>query len=104
MSGRNKYNARKVEIDGYIFDSKKEAKRYQELCLLERAGEIEIIEIHPRWKLVVNGVLIGRYTADFMYKDNGKMVVEDVKGVRTRDYVLRKKLMKALYGIEIKET
>jgi len=104
MARRNKYNAKKTEIDGFVFDSKKEAQRYQDLMLLERAGEIEVIEIHPFWKLVVNGVLIGRYTADFMYRENGAVVVEDVKGVRTRDYVLRKKLMKALYGIEIRET
>ena len=72
--------------------------------MLEKAGEIQIIELHPKYKLVVNGVLIGRYTADFMYYENGCTIVEDVKGVKTRDYILRKKLMKALYGIEIRET
>lgn len=105
MSRRNKYNAKKTKINGIIFDSKKEGNRYLVLLSREQAGEITELELQPRWKLVVNDHYIGRYTADFMYRNSeGERVVEDVKGVKTRDYVLRKKLMKAIYGIEIKET
>ena len=101
---RNKYNAKKTTINGITFHSKKEAERYLVLMSMEQAGEITELELQPRWPLVVNGVKIGRYTADFQYRQGGRLVVEDVKGVRTRDYVLRKKLMRACYGIEIKET
>jgi len=100
---RNKYNAKRVEADGYVFDSKLEAARYFDLIILEKVGEIQDLCIHPKYKLEVNGVLIGRYTADFEYMQDGKLVVEDVKGVRTRDFVLRKKLMLALHGIDVKE-
>lgn len=102
----SKYGARKVEIDGILFDSRAEARRYQDLKLLQQAGEISGLELQPKYPLVVNGVKIGLYTADFKYTDcsNGLEIVEDVKGMRTRDYVLRKKLVKALYGIDILET
>lgn len=99
----NKYNAVKCEIDGIVFDSKKEGRHYQELKLRERAGEITCLEIHPAWDLTVNGVKVGRYTADFSYIEKGNLVVVDAKGVRTRDYVLRKKLMKALFKIDVVE-
>lgn len=103
----NKYHARRTEIDGVSFDSKAEAARYLELKLLQTAGVIAALEIHPSWQLVVNGVLIGRYTADFSYYDRqaGRDVVEDVKSAptRTRDYVLRRKLMQACHGIEVQE-
>jgi len=100
---RNKYNARKTEIDGIVFDSIRESRRYSDLKLRQFAGEISHLEIHPAWDLDVNNVHIGKYTADFIYIENGKAVIEDSKGVKTRDYILRKKLMKALYGIEIVE-
>lgn len=100
----NKYGAVKVEVDGIKFDSKREAKRYQDLRILERAGRIESLELKPRYELVVNGVKIGRYTADFRYLEARKLVVEDSKGDASRDYPLRKKLMLALHGIEIRES
>lgn len=102
----SKYGARKVEIDGVVFDSRAEAHRYQDLKLLQQTGEISGLALQPKYPLVVNGVKIGLYTADFKYTDciTGLEIVEDVKGMRTRDYVLRKKLVKALYGIDILET
>lgn len=104
----NKYRAKKTVVDGIKFDSKREARRYQELRLLERAGEIARLNLQVRYPLEVNGHKIGRYTADFVYCDSdGMLVVEDVKSPATkkaRDYVLRKKLMLAIHGIEIRET
>lgn len=102
----NKFNARKVVLDGITFDSGIEARRYNELFLLAKAGEISDLEVHPpSYPLVVNGVKISVYTCDFRYKCNGVTIVEDVKGkpTRTRDYILRKKLMLALFGVEIQE-
>ena len=102
-----KYRNIPVEIDGVKFASKAEAARFMELKMLKRAGEITgIIECHPRWDLIVNGHRIGRYTADFCYLGkNGERVVEDVKSTPTKTtaYVLRKKLMKAIHGIEVQE-
>lgn len=101
----NKYGAKKTEVDGITFDSKREATRWQQLRLLERAGAIAGLVRQVRFELIVNDVKIGRYTADFEYVENGQRVVEDAKGAaRSRDYILRKKLMLAIYGIEIKET
>lgn len=103
MSG--KYGAMPTIVDNVRFASKAEAARYRELKVLARAGKIRDLELQPRYQLVVNGVSIGRYTGDFRYRDHtGAVVVEDCKGFRTRDYVLRKKLMKALHGVEITET
>ena len=92
---RNKYNAIKQKYNGEVFDSKKELKRYMELELLLRAKEITNLEIHPKFDLMVNGVKIGRYTADFRYSKGEEVVVEDVKSkaTKTRDYVLRKKIL-----------
>jgi hypothetical protein len=100
----NKYNARKTVVEGIKFDSKREAARYQQLRLLERAGQISGLRLKVKYPLVVNGVRIGRYTSDFNYVEDGREVVEDVKGHVTRDYRLRKLLMLALYGVEIRET
>jgi hypothetical protein len=92
---RNKYNATKQTYNGEVFDSKKELKRYMELELLLRAKEITDLEIHPKFDLMVNGVKIGRYTADFRYKKGSEIIVEDVKSraTKTRDYMLRKKIL-----------
>lgn len=102
-----KYHNRKTEYQGILFDSQKEATRYQELQWMQRAGIIHCIEIQPRYDLVVNGYKIGFYKADFRYfeKATGEAVVEDVKSEATRTpvYRLKKKLMEALYGIEIVE-
>ena len=92
---RNKYNAIKQTYNGEVFDSKKELKRYMELELLLRAKEITDLELHPKFDLIVNGVKIGRYTADFKYKNGSDIIVEDVKSkaTKTRDYMLRKKIL-----------
>lgn len=122
----NKYNAKKVSVDGIEFDSKKEAKRYQELLLLQKAGEIYMLERQKVYELlpaqrepdtvgkrggVIKGKLLERaveYVADFVYTDkNGKTVVEDVKGFREGGayavFVLKRKLMLYRYGIKIIE-
>ena len=101
----SKYHAQPTIVDGIRFDSKAEARRYGELLLLQRAGHIHELELQPPFELHVNGIMIGRYVADFRYLDEaGKYVVEDVKGVKTPMYRWKQKHMKAQYGIEIRET
>jgi hypothetical protein len=102
---RPKYGNRKTELDGYIFDSAAEAHRYEELKLLMNAGTISRLEVHPKFDIVVENVKIGFYKADFQYYDFEKtaFIVEDVKGVRTAVYKLKKRLVEALYNIEIVE-
>lgn len=103
----NKYGAIKTTVDGIQFPSKREAARYVQLQKLLRAGQIQDLRMQVKYHLIVNGVKIGRYTSDFEYEENGQHVVEDVKSPATkkaRDYRLRKLLMKALHGIEIRET
>lgn len=103
----NKYGARRVKVGDQVFASGAEAARYRQLLLLERAGAISGLVLQPSWVFEVNGVRIGRYTADFMYREHGAgIVVEDVKSTatrRARDYPLRKKLLRALFGIEVTE-
>lgn len=103
MKKPNKYRNIKVEIDGYVFDSKKEANRYAELSCLERAGEIKNLELQPKYEIVLNSRKICTYKADFLYIQAGRIIVEDVKGIRTAVYKLKKKLVEALYGIQIVE-
>ena len=101
---KGKYRAIRTVVDGTTFASKKEAKRYGELKLLLKGGLISKLELQQRYELKVNGIKICTYVSDFDYLDvNGKQIVEDVKGVRTREYLLKKKLMFAIYGIEIQE-
>ncbi len=100
----NKYRNKPTEVDGIRFASKREATRYQELRLLERAGVIKGLWLQVRFPLKVNEQLICTYVADFQYFEDGKSIVEDSKGHRTPEYKLKKKLMRALYQIEIKET
>tara|TARA_R100001377_G_C3177555_1_gene105356 strand:+ start:347 stop:667 length:321 start_codon:yes stop_codon:yes gene_type:complete len=92
---RNKFNAIKQVYKGIKFDSKKEFHRYLELEKLYKLGIIKKLEVHPRYDLMVNGIKIGRYTADFRYIHNDETVVEDVKSkvTKTRDYMLRKKIL-----------
>ena len=101
---RTKYNAKKVTIDGIIFDSKAEAKRYKVLKILERAGEIQNLELQPRYDLIINEIKVGFYKADFRYTEKGKLIIEDVKGMKTPIYNNKKKMIKAIYGIDILET
>lgn len=106
---RSKYGAVKVTVDGITFDSKKEARRYHELKLLQKAGEIHALEIQVPYLIPVTNLStgsvtqVGRYDADFRYWQGGEVVVEDVKGVRTPVYRLKKKLVEAIYGIQIRE-
>ena len=107
MIKASKYHNRKTLVDGIQFDSQKEANRYQELILMERAGLIRSIELQPRYDLIVNGHKLGFYKGDFRYEvvATSILVGEDVKSPATKTavYCLKKKLMKALCGIEIIE-
>lgn len=98
-----KYGNRRVTEDGIPFDSLAELRRYRELRMLEAAGVIAGLEVHPRYPLVVNGVEVANYLADFRYVEEGVQKVEDVKGVRTAVYRLKAKLMRAIYGIKVIE-
>jgi hypothetical protein len=103
----NKYGATRVVVDGKTFDSKREYARYGVLLLKQKAGLISGLQHHPpAYPLEVNGHLICKYIADFVYFDNQAQhaVVEDSKGMKTPEYRLKKKLMRALYGIEIVES
>lgn len=118
---RNKYHSKKTVVDGIVFDSRKEAKRYGELVLLERAGEIKDLRRQVEFTLIPahrepdtvgprGGVKKGKviekkcsYIADFVYMQNGEMVVEDTKGIRTKDYVIKRKMLFHFYGIKIRE-
>lgn len=102
---RAKYGNKKVSIDGKKFDSKAEGARYVELKRLQEGGVISDLKTQEEFALPVNGALICKYRADFCYVDvDGSRVVEDVKGGPvTPVYTLKKKLMKAIHGIEIKE-
>ncbi|WP_425263805.1 DUF1064 domain-containing protein [Vibrio owensii] len=101
---RGKYNAQKTEIDGIVFDSKLEGNRYSTLKVLEMAGEISDLRLQVEYPLSINEVLICKYYADFVYFQNGEEVVEDAKGMRTKEYILKRKMMKAIYGIDIFES
>ena len=93
---RNKFNNKKTKVDGHLFDSKKEAKRYEELKLLQAAGEVWKLQLQPRFPLWVNGTKVGTYIADFMYEtSDGKIIIEDVKSPATKTpvYNLKKKIL-----------
>jgi hypothetical protein len=103
-----KYRNVKTEVDGIRFDSKREAACYRRLKLLERADKINALELQVRFPLTIRGQLVTTYVADFRYqerRDHGQWqdVVADAKGHRTREYLIKKKLMKAIHGIEIME-
>lgn len=106
MGRSGKYNASKVMIDGHRFDSQREAKRYEELKQREAAGKIAQLELQPRFELQpafrYRGEAVRKieYVADFRYLDyeRGGLVVEDVKGMKTDVYRLKRKLFLAKYG------
>ena len=101
---RSKYRNVKTVVDGVTFDSGAEARRYGELKLLERAGEIENLELQPKFDCIIDGKKVCRYRADFSYFTKEKRVVEDVKGFKTPVYRLKKKLVEALFpGVTITE-
>ena len=99
----NKYRNKKVIVDGEEFGSKKEGNRYKELRLLERAGEISNLELQPRFllqdKFKKNGKTYRKieYVADFKYIENGKKIVEDVKGIQTDVFKLKHKIFEKVY-------
>jgi len=104
MFGRRaKFGNKKTVIDGITFDSKAEATRYSTLKVLESAGVVTQLRLQVPYELTVNGLKVCRYIADFVYTMDGKEVVEDVKGMRTPEYKLKRKLMLAVFGIEIQE-
>jgi hypothetical protein len=98
-----KYRNRKHIVENIKFDSIAEARRYIDLRLLEKGGKITGLTLQPVYDLHVCGVLVCRYRGDFRYRVNGVEVVEDVKGVKTPTYRIKKKLMKAIHKIEIRE-
>ena len=97
MKRPSKYRAIKTELDGHLFDSKAESQRYAELRILEKIGEIQNLELQPVFPIVINGVKICKYIGDFAYFEKGKRVIEDVKGMRTPVYRLKKKLVEAIF-------
>ena len=101
-----KYRAIRTVVDGITFASKKEAARYVELKLAQKAGEITDLKLQPKIVLNAGGMHICDYVADFFYYDRVKktLVHEDCKGFRTSTYRLKKKLVKALANIDILET
>lgn len=112
----NKFRAQKTVINGITFDSKKEAERYFDLCMLEKAGEIKDLRRQVEYELIPAHVKSNgkkeqkcTYVADFTYINNktGGFVVEDVKGLKKgaayQVFVIKRKLMLDRYGIEIKE-
>ena len=108
----SKYHSKKITRDGITFDSKKEYERFRELKLLERAGKIEdlrrqvVFELIPSQRDPKTRKVIERackYVADFTYWKNGEFIVEDTKGFRTADYIIKRKLMLQVHGIRIKE-
>ena len=100
----SKYHNQITACDNITFASKREMEHYQELKLLLGAGEITDLELQKRYPLVVNGIKVCEYRADFTYRDRaGVSHVQDAKGYRTQVYRLKKRLMAACYGIEIEE-
>jgi|RhiMethySRZTD1v2_1073278.scaffolds.fasta_scaffold158107_6 uncharacterized protein DUF1064 len=107
-SKRGKYNARGRWIEDHWFPSKAEGDRYEQLVELARAGTIDSLVLQPAWRCVVNGVLVCTYRADFQYRINpGRLgqrtLIEDVKGMVTKEYRIKKRLVEALHPIEIIE-
>lgn len=127
MRFKNKYyNVKTRTSDGLVFDSTKEARRWEQLLLLQRAGKITSLERQVKYEIIPaqyetyerfskKGVRIKdgqrlverkvEYVADFVYTDaeSGERIVEDAKGIRTKDYIIKRKLMFAVHGIRIKE-
>ena len=116
MAYRSKYHNRKIkDLDGQTFDSKKEFRRWRDLQLLERAGQIEDLRRQVKYVLIpaqrIGGKVVERecsYIADYVYTKDGKTIVEDCKGFRKGEayalFVIKRKLMLQKYGIRVVET
>ena len=100
----HKFNARRTSCGLHEHPSKKEAIRCSALQALEKGRLIRDLSFQPRYDLIVNGILICKYVADFKYRENGAEITEDAKGVRTPTFVIKKKLMLALHGIDVRES
>lgn len=110
MRRPTKYGNRETTRNGEKFDSAKEARRYGELVLLQKAGQISALERQVRFELIPAQYRDGKcaeraayYVADFVYYEDGVKVVEDTKGYRTRDYILKRKLMLLVHNVRIRE-
>ena len=96
---KSKYHSEKTEIDGIVFDSRKEAQRYALLRIMERAGEISDLILQPKFELIPKFERNGKkyrasyYIADFQYKMDGKIIIEDTKGFKTEVYKLKIKFL-----------
>ena len=113
---KKKYGNKKIRLDGIVFDSRKEANRYAELKLLQKCGKIDGLELQKEFVLIP-AQYIGegkrrtcveravKYKADFYYRDaaTGQFVCEDTKGFKTKDYILKRKMMLYFHGIRIIE-
>ena len=107
----NKYGAKRTTIDGKTFDSTKEANRYTSLLLLQRAGVISDLKTQVKYVLIptqrdAEGNLLEKecsYKADFVYKRDGQTIVEDTKGFKTPEYIIKRKLMLHIHNIRIQE-
>lgn len=106
----SKYHSRKITKDGMTFDSVKEYRRFCELSLLEKAGAIADLKRQVKFELIpsqrVDGKVAERpctYVADFVYQEGGRTIVEDTKGFKTKDYIIKRKLMLWVHGIRITE-
>ena len=101
----SKYRNVPTTYFGIRFHSKKEAERYLVLRSLQEENKISDLQLQVAYPVIINGVKICDYKADFVYHvGTGGIVVEDVKGVRTPEYKLKRKLIRAVYGVVIKET
>jgi hypothetical protein len=99
---KSKFGAVRTEVDGITFASKKEARRYGELKLMERAGMISELALQPRFPLYIGDDLICTYVGDFLYRaKSGDVIVEDAKGIETPEFKLKRKLLRAIHGMEI---
>jgi hypothetical protein len=102
---KSKYRNHKVTVGALNFDSKAEARRYGELVVLQRAGMISELKLQEKFTLIgkQKGERAASYIADFTYMERGELVVEDVKGMKTREYVLKRKLMLFVHNLRIRE-
>ena len=111
MRCRSKYGAKKVTVNGITFDSRKEANRYIELSSLEKVGKVSDLQCQVKFELIPSQRIDGKvaeravtYKADFVYMENGQKVVEDTKGFKTPEYIIKRKLMLWVHQIKVKET